>query len=530
LPILDTGTFPAETSSSESSFSGLIEGLGDFLNSMIEPIIQGASPFWSICLQLTVIMLGLYALLVDVSKRMLLRREVGNELWNGALAFVPSTLEEKIKCSRDAIRVRVQELPLRRKPWHRRSSLEVGSPVFRPEEPKDLAYRVDRIIEYHSELVEKAVCQLELIEVVLRYLSDLFALRMLDEPKPTSAGNPGKYAPDIQPFADYVNRDLTKPPIVIAESPEKLPAYRGLVRGIFRFVNRRFPNAEFILLGAVAFSMLTALCLQPVPFFVGPETHSYAVRVLRWIVEGAALLITFFLFHRVCYEQYRFRKLVGDLEALVTENTGLSNRQLVVLIAEASEPVANLSFLPCALTFLIFLSHLRPLGGVPFTMEMSLVMFVGLGTLTYAYAKLRAAALRCRAAVRTEYKKQQVDGARLETRLKSYLTDAGPVQDDECSLIVELKHFFERSSTIPPERGLTLPDKKALSRSDYRERLSDYLEQTIKRNSEIIDQLGDIRSGMLAPIALNPIVSALMIPVGGAGGLSLIQWLITQAR
>lgn len=221
---------------------------------------------------------------------------------------------------------------------------------------------------------------------------------------------------------------------------------------------------------------------------------AYAVRVLRWMVEGAALLITFLLFHRICYEQYRFRKLVGDLEALVIENTGLSNRQLVVLIAEASEPVASLSFLPCALTFLIFLSHLRPFGGVPFTMEMSLVMFVGLGTLTYAYAKLRAAALGCRAAVRAEYKKQQVDAARLEARLKSYLTDAGPLHPD------------------------------------FRERWCGYLEQTIKPNTEIMDQLGEIRSGMLAPIAINPIVSALMIPVGGAGGLSLIQWLITQAR
>jgi hypothetical protein len=152
-------------------------------------------------------------------------------------------------CSRAAIHARLQELPLRRKAWHRRSSLEVGSPVFRTEEPKDLAYRLGRIIEYHSALVEKAVCQLELIEVALRYLSDLFALRTLGEPKPTSAENPGKYAPDIQPFADYVNRDLTKPPIVADESPEKLPAYCALVRGIFRFVNRRFPNVEFILVG-----------------------------------------------------------------------------------------------------------------------------------------------------------------------------------------------------------------------------------------------------------------------------------------
>ncbi len=530
LPIMGIGTVRAETPSAESSFSGLIEGLGGFLNSMTEPIIQGASPFWSICLQLAVIMLGLYALLVDVSKRMLFRREVADELWNSALAFVPSTLHEKIRCSRAAIRARIQELPLRRKAWHRRSSLEVGSPVSRTEEPKDLPDRVSRIIEYYSALVQKSVCQLELIEVALRYLSDLFALRTLGEPKVTSVERAGKFATDIQPFADYVNRDLTKPPIVVEESEEKLPTFRALVLGIFQFVSRRFPNAEFVLVGAVAFSMLTALCLQPVPFLVGPETHAYATRVLRWMVEGAALLITFLLFHRVCYEQHRFRVLVEDVEALVTKNTGLSNRQLVVLIAEASDPVANLSFLPCALTFLIFLSHLRPLGGVPFTMEMSLVMFVGLGTLTYAYAKLRAAALRCRAAVGAEYKKQQVDAARLETRLKSYLTDAGPLQDNECSLIVELKQFLERNTTILPEPGLTMPDKAELSRPDFRERLCGYLEQTIKRNTEIIDQLGEIRSGMLAPIAINPIVSALMIPVGGAGGLSLIQWLITQAR
>jgi hypothetical protein len=91
LPISDIGTAPAEAPSSESSFSGLLEGLGGFVNSVTEPIIQGASPFWSICLQLSVIILGLYALLVDVSKRMLLRREIADELWNSALAFVPST-------------------------------------------------------------------------------------------------------------------------------------------------------------------------------------------------------------------------------------------------------------------------------------------------------------------------------------------------------------------------------------------------------------------------------------------------------
>jgi hypothetical protein len=104
------------------------------------------------------------------------------------------------------------------------------------------------------------------------------------------------------------------------------------------------------------------------------------------------------------------------------------------------------------------------------------------------------------------------------------------VQDNESSLIVELRQFFERNTTTLPEHDLNLVNESALRRCGFRERLCDYLEQTIKRNAEIIDQLGEIRSGMLAPIAINPIVSALMIPVGGAGGLTLIQWLITQAR
>jgi hypothetical protein len=104
------------------------------------------------------------------------------------------------------------------------------------------------------------------------------------------------------------------------------------------------------------------------------------------------------------------------------------------------------------------------------------------------------------------------------------------VQDNESSLVVELEEFLKRNTTTLPEHDLTLVDERALRRAGFRERLCNYLEQTIKRNAEIIDQLGEIRSGMLAPIAINPIVSALMIPVGGAGGLTLIQWLITQAR
>ena len=158
------------------------------------------------------------------------------------------------------------------------------------------------------------------------------------------------------------------------------------------------------------------------------------------------------------------------------------------------------------------------------------MVVLGLGVLTYSYARLRAAPLRARATVRSDYKAQQVKAARLQTRLKSYVTNVGPLQDDEKSLIVELDEFLKKNSTFLREEGVKLPKEGSPRIPGYRQGLCDYLEQTIKRNNEIIDQISEIRSGMLAPIALNPIISALMIPVGGAGGLSLIQLLITQAR
>jgi hypothetical protein len=165
----------------------------------------------------------------------------------------------------------------------------------------------------------------------------------------------------VQPFAEYLQRDLTSPQqrSEDAQSEEKSLLRRWVLKSL-RFVDRRLPHSGFVVVGLVSVLMLIAICLQPVPFLVGPTTLSYGWRVALWLVSVGALLVTFSLFHRTCYEQHRFRKLVHQLQELIPNpDLGISNRQLALVLAKASEPVTNLTIVPCALVFLIYASHLH---------------------------------------------------------------------------------------------------------------------------------------------------------------------------
>jgi hypothetical protein len=54
------------------------------------------------------------------------------------------------------------------------------------------------------------------------------------------------------------------------------------------FWYRLLPNYKFILIGLVSFFMLAAICLQPVPFLVGPTNLSYHWRIASWLVSVVA--------------------------------------------------------------------------------------------------------------------------------------------------------------------------------------------------------------------------------------------------
>ena len=279
----------------------------------------------------------------------------------------------------------------------------------------------------------------------------------------------------------------------------------------------------------VSVLMLIAICLQPVPFLVGPTTLSYGWRVALWLVSVGALLVTFSLFHRTCYEQHRFRKLVHQLQELIPNpDLGVSNRQLALVLAKASEPVTNLTIVPCALVFLIYASHLHPLGGVPMAGELSALLGFSLLTMLYSYTRLRGAAMATRAAVLDAYRKEQADASRLMARLKSYADGPQPLQDDQASLVEGLQQLIRGSSTTPTY-GLQEIEER-IKDQPFRRGLCGYLNSVIRRDRTFVQQLGEIRGGVLAPLLTNPITAALMIPIGGASALTAIEWIVSNAR
>src|SRR4029077_5048050 len=127
-----------------------------------------------------------------------------------------------------------------------------------------------------------------------------------------------------------------------------------------------------------------------------------------------AFLFSFGVFYRVCFEQSRFRQLISSFSDLITNpQTSLSNRRIVVILSDGSDAITHLSFTPCALAFLLFLSHLRPLGGVPMTVEISVLLVFGLALLSWSFFSLRSRAISERNAVRRSYEEDIVITTRL---------------------------------------------------------------------------------------------------------------------
>jgi hypothetical protein len=181
---------------------------------------------------------------------------------------------------------------------------------------------------------------------------------------------------------------------------------------------------------------------------------------------------------------------------------------------------------PGAMTFIAFVSHMRVLGGVPLTQEVLSVLVGGLVVLVYSYILLWGAASNARELAIAAYKKDILNARRCHSRLASFI-GAGelPVQDDKEILKSDFKDLVDRSSAIVSGYDVQSVDvENPMARKD----LSEYLVSLIERHEETIEQLGDLRSGVLTPLQLSPIVGALLVPVAGTGGLSVVQWLLSM--
>ena len=294
-------------SATEAFVGGIETGIGGLL----EPIGEGISPFWPFVLQITVIALGLYSLFYDVPRRMQLCREASDELWNSALALVPKSLRSVVDDLRTGrIRSRWQKLPLRRQPWQPPPLKPIQRAPFSSEQ--SIKVRTLTICKHYAPLLDSATTKVEVAEIALCLLSDLFSLRSVTavpqfgkQPLKCHGERKPAFAIEVQPFAEYLQRDLTSPQqrSEDAQSEEKSLLRRWVLKSL-RFVDRRLPHSGFVVVGLVSVLMLIAICLQPVPFLVGPTTLSYGWRVALWLVSVGALLVTFFLFHRTCFEHW----------------------------------------------------------------------------------------------------------------------------------------------------------------------------------------------------------------------------------
>jgi hypothetical protein len=544
----------------KSAFETFVGGVEGWVGGLLEPIMEGTSSFWPFVIQMTAIGVGLYSLFFDVTLRMQLSLEAAEVLWSAALALVPSSLRPELAEFRtQRLRPRWQKLPLRRQPWQAAPTKTIRRAPFSGEQT--IERRTLAIREHYSPLLDGATTKVEVAEIASCLLSDLFSLRSLSQPqaaKPLQRswrfrgladiwthlrrGDRSReteapecncqlvYAVEVRPFAKYFHRDLTSPNQFSKEAYPDQKSFLGRwILKCWHFGARRLPHSGFLGVGLATLFMLLAICLQPVPFLVGPGTLSYGWRVVFWFINVGALLVTFSLFHRTCYEQYRFRMLVQELQALVTNpNLGISNRQLVLVLSKSSEPVANLTIVPCAMLFLIYASHLNPLGGVPMAGELALLLGLLLVTMLYSYTHLRRAAIAARSAVLEAYRKEITDAARLKARLQSYADGTQPLQDDEDSLVHELELLIAASSTTPTDVCQRIA--KNIKEKAFRHGLREYLESLIQRDKTFVQQIGEIRGGVLGPLLTNPITAALMIPIGGASGLSVVEWIVSNAR
>jgi hypothetical protein len=57
-----------------------------------------------------------------------------------------------------------------------------------------------------------------------------------------------------------------------------------------------------------------------------------------------------------------------------------------------------------------------------------------------------------------------------------------------------------------------------------------YLEALIERNRHVVDFISNLESGALTSLILSPLIAALLIPIGGAGGLTVLDYVAKLFR
>jgi len=508
-----------------------------FLEKAFTPIMQGVSPFWAMLIQCVMIGLAALALFKDIPQRTVFPLQARDRIWEVAINLLPTS-----ECQREASNF---QKAIREK-WARTKRIRdpKGDAGFYAQNPPRPSITIPAgkepeqcraIIKHFESRLATAETKTAVVRLGLSFFStvfDLYAAAPRTEDPIVKDGKTeasARWNKEISPIVNYmeshrVYRD------VLASEDQTAPTVPPMISKAWGMLSSLFPSWTFFFTSVLTMLLIGAICAQPDVYFVGSETRTPILRAFRSLVETLAILFSFGVFYRVCFEQLRFRRLIKSLSELTSiAQTGLSNRRIVVILSEASEPITRLSFTPCALALLLFLSHLRPLGGVPIMVEIWTLLVFGLAVLAYFFFSLRSAALSELESIRRSYEDDVVTSTRLITRLNSFATDVGPLQDTEASLVGEIKALIEKNSDVPLPSWFQRAMAQ-INRKTFRNRICTYLQSCRERNKEIISQLEAANQGVFTPLFSSPALTALLLPIGGAGGISLLSWLLTLSK
>jgi len=263
---------------------------------------------------------------------------------------------------------------------------------------------------------------------------------------------------------------------------------------------------------------------------VGAELRDFATRWYRVIISLVRMALMVVVVSWTCSEQWKFKVLVEKLLRSVGEQSGLQDRQIVSVVAERSNEVSHLSWKPCVLIFLFYVAHLRVFAGPPFDL-FHWIVFVGLLTpVCIVFFLLSTTALTARRKVVSQYQNEIYSARRLNARIASIVKGDTPIQDDLDSTASLINRFASASSHVFTllSRGKILPAD--LRDATTRTAIRDYLSMVIARDETILSAIHELRSDALSPFAVSSILGALLVPLGGAGGLTLLQYIVSQVR
>jgi hypothetical protein len=322
---------------------------------------------------------------------------------------------------------------------------------------------------------------------------------------------------------------------VDAHSFPELEALRGY---------RRVPGAKMRLLELFAVTVTTIVffiaCRRLAPYswgLVGFELHNPFEQLFRALLGLTEVWLTLWITLVVCHEQFVCKNLIGRFAKYINKASGLTSRRTILVIAFRSDPVSKLSVYPCSLLFLLFVAHMKTLQGAPTTLVHVIGAFCLLLLLFVMSNQVRMAANDARNRCITEYKIDNLKAERARATFASVFGKSSlPLQDSLARAVDDVKQLGEKNSLgsaslklpgKPENFVLQISDLKTLT---VRERIIRYLEALIERNRNVISFISELESGALTSLILSPIVAALLIPIGGVGGLTVLDYVAKLFR